>query len=114
MEYPKTPSISVDYAIMEKADNVFTLPGDWGWSDLGTWASLYAESPKNSQGNVNVNKNVLLYNTTGCLLRIPENKKLVVKDLHDFMIIDEGDILLIHPLNKEQEIKSIAEDVKNL
>ena len=114
MEYPKTPSISVDYAIMEKADNVFTLPGDWGWSDLGTWASLYAESPKNSQGNVNVNKNVLLYNTTGCLLRIPENKKLVVKDLHDFMIIDEGYILLIHTLNKEQEIKSIAEDVKNL
>jgi mannose-1-phosphate guanylyltransferase len=113
-EYPKTPSISVDYAIMEKADNVFTLPGDWGWSDLGTWASLYAESPKNSQGNVNADKNVLLYNTTGCLIRIPENKKLVVKDLKDFMIIDEGDILLIHPLNKEQEIKSIAEDVKNL
>lgn len=113
-EYPKTPSISVDYAIMEKADNVFTLPGDWGWSDLGTWASLYAESPKNDHGNVNADKNTLLYNTTGCLIRIPENKKLVVKDLHDFMIIDEGDILLIHPLNKEQEIKSIAEDVKNL
>ena len=73
------------------------------------WSSAFT-SPR----NVNVNKNVLLYNTSGCLLRIPENKKLVVKDLHDFMIIDEGDILLIHPLNKEQEIKSIAEDVKNL
>ncbi len=59
-------------------------------------------------------ENCLLYNTSGCLIRIPENKKLVVKDLKDFMIIDEGDILLIHPLNKEQEIKSIAEDVKNL
>lgn len=113
-EYPKTPSISVDYAIMEKAENVYTLPGDWGWSDLGTWASLYAESHKNEQGNVNADENCLLYNTTDCLIRKPEKKVFVLKDLHQFMIIDEGDILLIHPLNKEQEIKSIAEDVKNL
>lgn len=113
-EYPKTPSISVDYAIMEKAENVYTLPGNWGWSDLGTWASLYAESSKNEHGNVNAESKSLLYNTTGCLIRKPENKILVVKDLHDYMIIDEGDILLIHPLNKEQEIKSISEDVKRL
>jgi mannose-1-phosphate guanylyltransferase len=113
-EYPKTPSISVDYAIMEKAENVYTLPGNWGWSDLGTWASLYAESTKNEHGNVNADEKSLLYNTSGCLIRKPENKILVVKDLHDFMIIDEGDILLIHPLHKEQEIKSITEDVKYL
>jgi mannose-1-phosphate guanylyltransferase len=113
-EYPKTPAISVDYAIMEKAENVFTLPGNWGWSDLGTWASLYAESPKNEQGNVNADEKSLLYHTSGCLIRKPENKILVLKDLHDFMIIDEGDILLIHPLHKEQEIKSVAEDVKNM
>lgn len=113
-EYPKTPSISVDYAIMEKADNVYTLPGDWGWSDLGTWASLYSESTKNVQGNVNADQNCLLYNTSNCLIRKPENKILVVKDLNNFMIIDEGDILLIHPLDKEQEIKGIAEDVKKL
>ena len=113
-EYPKTPSISVDYAIMEKAENVFTLPGNWGWSDLGTWASLYAESTKNEQGNVLADENCLLYNSTGCLIRKPEKKIIVVKDLHEYMIIDEGDILLIHPLNKEQEIKSITEDVKNL
>jgi hypothetical protein len=59
-------------------------------------------------------ENCLLYNSTGCLIRKPENKIIVVKDLHEYMIIDEGDILLIHPLNKEQEIKSITEDVKNL
>jgi mannose-1-phosphate guanylyltransferase len=113
-EYPKTPSISVDYAIMEKAENVYTLPGDWGWSDLGTWASLYAESNKNEQGNVNVDNHCLLYNTANCLIRKPEKKVLVVKDLHHYMIIDEGDILLIHPLNKEQEIKSIAEEVNKI
>lgn len=113
-EYPKTPSISVDYAIMEKANNVFTLPGDWGWSDLGTWASLYAESTKNNQGNVNADKNSLLYNTHNCLIRKPEHKILVIKDLNNYMIIDEGDILLIHPLDKEQEIKAITEDVKML
>ena len=94
-KYPTTPSISIDYAIMEKAENVYTIPSDFGWSDLGTWASLHAESDKDEQGNVyNPGKNLLL-NTKDTLLRVPEDKLVVVKDLEDYIIIDEPDVLLI-------------------
>jgi len=113
-EYLRTPSISVDYAIMEKAKNVYTLPGDFGWSDLGTWASLYAESPKGEGDNVNADDRTLLYQTTGCLFRKPQGKMLVVKDLHGYMIIDEGDVLLIHPLSKEQELRAVSDDARKI
>lgn len=109
--YPKTPSISVDYAIMEKADNVFTIPSDFGWSDLGTWASLHAESPKDEQGNVVKGKNVLTFDTTNSLIRVPDDKLVVLKGLDDFIIVDEEDVLLIYPKSKEQEIKAITQQI---
>jgi mannose-1-phosphate guanylyltransferase len=110
--YPTTPNISIDYAIAEKATNVFTIPASVGWSDLGTWASLHAEIPKDKDGNVIHGDHVMTYNTTDCLVRAPKDKLLVIKDLHDFIVIDEGDVLIIHPKNKEQEIKQITEDVR--
>jgi mannose-1-phosphate guanylyltransferase len=110
--YPTTPNISIDYAIAEKADNVYTIPASVGWSDLGTWASLHAEIPKNENGNVVHGDHVMTYNSTDCLVRVPKDKLVVIKDLHDFIVIDEGDVLIIHPKHKEQEIKQITEDVK--
>lgn len=105
--YPTTPSISVDYAIMEKAANVFTIPSDFGWSDLGTWASLHAESAKDEQGNVVQGDTVQLIDTQNTLVRAPEGKRIVIGGLDDYIVVDEGDVLLIWPKSREQEIKSV-------
>ncbi|MCB0641362.1 MAG: mannose-1-phosphate guanylyltransferase [Phaeodactylibacter sp.] len=110
--YPTTPSISVDYAIMEKATNVYTIPSSFGWSDLGTWASLHAESPKDEAGNVVNGSKVRLYETSDTLVRVPEDKLVVLKGLSDYIVVDEGDVLLIYPKSKEQEIKGITQEIK--
>ncbi len=106
--YPQTPKISVDYAILEKAENVFTIPSDFGWSDLGTWASLHAESPKDEQNNVVIGGQVFTSGTSNCLIRIPKEKLVVLKDMDDYIVVDEEDVLLIFPKSKEQEIKKIT------
>ncbi len=105
--YPTTPSISVDYAIMEKSADVYTIPSEFGWSDLGTWNSLHVESPKDEHGNA-VNGKVVLDEVSNSLIRMPEGKLLVAKGLDDFIIVDEGDVLMIYPKSKEQEIKAVT------
>lgn len=111
--YPDTPNISVDFAIMEKAPNVYTMPAEVGWSDLGTWASLHAECPKDDAGNVVNTSNAVLLDASDNLIRISDAGKLVViKGLENFMVIDEGDVLMIYPKNKEQEIKQVTATVK--
>jgi mannose-1-phosphate guanylyltransferase len=109
--YPTTPSISVDYAIMENADNVYTIPSDFGWSDLGTWASLHAECPQDASANVLQGGEIHAIDVQNSLIRIPDGKRVVVGGLDDYIIVDEGDVLLIWPKSREQEIKGI---VKNL
>lgn len=109
--YPTTPNISVDFAIMEKAPNVYTLPAEFGWSDLGTWASLHAEYPKDENGNA-LQGNIIALDTHDTLVRIPEGKLAVVKDLHDYIIVDTPDALLIYPKSKEQEVKQVTAMVK--
>ncbi|MEM9920271.1 MAG: mannose-1-phosphate guanylyltransferase [Bacteroidota bacterium] len=109
--YPTTPSISVDYAIMEQADNIYTIPTDFGWSDLGTWASLHVESPKDEGGNT-VNAQAMLNDVTNCLIRAPKEKLVVLRDLDNFIVVDEEDVLLIYPKSKEQEIKKLTADIR--
>ncbi|MBL7810359.1 MAG: mannose-1-phosphate guanylyltransferase [Saprospiraceae bacterium] len=109
--YPTTPNISVDFAIMEKAQNVCTIPAEFGWSDLGTWASLHAEYQKDENGNA-IQGNVLALDTHDTLIRIPEGKLAVVKDMHDYIIVDTPDALLIYPKSKEQEVKQVTAMVK--
>jgi mannose-1-phosphate guanylyltransferase len=111
--YPTTPSISVDYAIMEKANNVYTLPSDFGWSDLGTWASLHAESPKDEHNNALQGTNVHLYDTKNSLVRVPKDKLVVLGGLEDYIVVDEGDILLIWPKSREQDIKGVVNSLKS-
>ncbi len=103
--YPLTEKISIDYAILEKADNVYTLPADIGWSDLGTWASLYGFSNKDENGNVIQNNNAVILDTTDTIVRIKDQKKIIIRGLSNFIVIDDDDALLIFPKDKEQEIK---------
>ncbi len=112
--YPTTPKISIDYAIMEKATNVYTIPSEFGWSDLGTWGSLHAESEKDDHGNVLKGDQILPFDVKDCLVRVPKDKLVVLKDLEDFIIVDEEDVLLIFPKSKEQEIKAITGEIRKL
>jgi len=110
--YASCRSISIDYGIMEKADNVYVLCADVGWSDLGTWSTLYEHSDKDNSGNAVVRGNVLQYNNTGNVVNLPENKIAVLQGLTDFIIVDEDDVLLIVKKDQEQNIKYYLEDVR--
>lgn len=111
--YGECQNISIDYGIMEKADNVHVLPVDFGWSDLGTWASLYSIAEKDIHGNVVVpNESAILYQSTNCIINIPEGKKIIVKGLSDYIIAESNNTLMIVPINSEQEVKQIVSDVK--
>lgn len=109
--YPTTPKISVDYAIMEKADNIYTIPSDIGWSDLGTWNSLYSYRDKDENGNV-MNGRVVMEETKDCFIRTKDDKLTIIKGLEDFIVVDEGDVLLVYPKQKEQEIKGLVANYK--
>jgi len=109
--YPKTPSISVDYAILEKADNVLTIPVDIGWSDLGTWSALHAYMDKDDQGSVIIGDNTLLVNSKDCIVKSDAEKLVVIKGLKDYIIIDESDVLLVYPKKEEQDIKALRKSI---
>jgi mannose-1-phosphate guanylyltransferase len=111
--YPTTPSISVDYAIMEKAANVYTIPSSFGWSDLGTWASLYAESPQDEAGNAIQGDKALPIDTRNSFIRLPQGKLAVIGGLDGYIVVDEGDVLLIWPQDREQEIKQVTAQIKD-
>lgn len=107
-EYALADNISIDYAIMEKAQNVFVLPATFDWNDLGTWGSLYDKLPKDDCENAVVNAQVILENAHNNIIRT-EGKKLVVVDgLNDYIVVDKENVLLIYPKNKEQDIKRIT------
>ena len=105
--YPTTPDISVDYAIMENAQNIYTIPSDFGWSDLGSWGALYDETDKDANGNVINAEKAILENVSNCLVRAPKDKLVVLRGMEDFIVIDEGDVLVVYPKPKEQEIKKV-------
>jgi mannose-1-phosphate guanylyltransferase len=109
--YPQTPSISVDYAILEKATNVYTIPVDIGWSDLGTWNALHAYMDKDEQGSVVIGDNTLLVDSNNCIVKSDAKKLVVIKDLKDYIVIDEEDVLLVYPKSQEQEIKALRKSI---
>ena len=111
--YPQTPSISVDYAIMENATNIYTIPAQFGWSDLGAWGALYQESPKDDHGNVLTGENIITSDVHNSFIRGPRGKLLVIGGVDDLLVIDEEDVLVVYPKSREQEIKQLrarAED----
>ena len=112
--YPTTPSVSVDYAIMEKTDNIFTIPVEFGWSDLGTWGSLHQERDKDEAANTGTAYKVLALNTKNTLVHAPREKLVIVKDLDDYIVVDEEDVLMIFPKSQEQEIKALTKRIEEL
>lgn len=110
--YPLCTSISIDYAIMEKADNVYVIPSSFGWSDLGTWASAYENLEKDYLGNAIAGDKVMVIDSTQCMISASHEKLLVLQGLNDFVVVDTSDVLLICKKDKEQEIKEYVAEVK--
>lgn len=111
--YPACPNISIDFALMEKATNVFTIPADIGWSDLGTWNSLYEVCEKDDNENALIGvTNSDLSSTTSCIINVDSNKLVVINGLNDFIVVDNDNALLIYPREQEQSIKAITNSIK--
>lgn len=111
--FQASPSISIDFAVMEKAPNVYVETVDFGWNDLGTWRSLYEHSPKNKDGNVTQNCKALMYNSHNNIVAIKGDKLVVTSGLEGYIVADVDDALLIVPMEEEQRIKQYVNEVKS-
>ena len=110
--YSVCPSISIDYGVMEKAENVYVIKSDFGWSDVGTWGALYDVLPKDDNGNSVTGKNVMLYDCKDCMINVPKDKLLVLQGLEDYMVIESDGVLMMCRRGEEQRIKQFITDVE--
>jgi mannose-1-phosphate guanylyltransferase len=110
--YAVCKNISIDYGVMERAKNVYVLSVDFGWSDLGTWGSLYANREKDENQNAIVGDNVMVYDTKNCIVNISDKKLVVLQGLDDYIVVEEEGALLICRKQDEQQIRQIVNDVK--
>ena len=110
--YPLCVNISIDYGILEKADNVYVIPSAFGWSDLGTWGSAYENLEKDYMENAVAGDNVILFDSTKNMIHSHDNKLILLQGLDDFIIVDTEDVLLICKKDKEQHIKEYLAEVK--
>jgi mannose-1-phosphate guanylyltransferase len=107
-EFPKCENISIDYAVMEKAEEIFVYPASFGWSDVGTWGSLHTIVKKDASNNALVGDNVKVYETSNCIIHTTEEKKVVIQGLDGYIVAEKGDTLLICKLAEEQRIKEFS------
>jgi mannose-1-phosphate guanylyltransferase len=105
-------NISIDYGIMEKADNVYVRISDFGWSDLGTWKSLHEIKARDGNNNAISGNNVITYDTDDCIINVPQDKLVVINGLQDFIVVEEEGTLLICKKSDEQQIRQIVNDVR--
>jgi mannose-1-phosphate guanylyltransferase len=110
--YPQCVNISIDYGIMEKADNVYIIPSSFGWSDLGTWGSAYDNLPKDYLENAVAGDNVVVIDATKNMVHADNKKLVLLQGLDDFIIVDTKDVLMICKKDKEQEIKEYVAEIK--
>ena len=110
--YTNCKNISIDYAIMEKADNVYVRSSIIGWSDLGTWGSLYEHVKQDDHKNAIVGKNVMMYDSKNCIVNVPKDKLVVMQGLDDYIVVESDGILLICKKEDEQQIRTFVNDVK--
>ena len=108
LRYPECENISVDYAIMEKAEEIFVCPADFGWSDLGTWGSLLAQTKHDIYGNSCIGENILLFDSHNCIIHTTQEKKVVIQGLDNYIVAEKDDALLICKLSEEQKIKQYS------
>ncbi len=111
--YPQCKSISIDFGIMEKAENVLVLLADLGWSDLGTWGSLYEHIELDKKQNAVVGDKVLTYDCKDNIIMMPDNKLVVVEGLMDYIVVESDNTLLICKKRSEQKIKQFVSDIKS-
>lgn len=110
--YPQCTTISIDYGIMEKADNVYVIPSSFGWSDLGTWTSTYDILEKDKRGNAVAGNNVMIVDASQNMVHADNKKLVVLQGLDDFVIVDTKDVLLICKKENEQDIKNYVAEIK--
>ena len=110
--YPQCVNISIDYGVMEKADNVYIIPSSFGWSDLGTWASAYDNLEKDYLENAATGDNVMIIDATNNIVHADNGKLVLIQGLDDFIVVDTQDVLLICKKDREQEIKEYVAEVK--
>ena len=107
-QFPKCENISVDYAIMEKAEEIFVCPADFGWSDLGTWGSLLQQSKHDLYGNAAIGSDISLFESHNCIIHTTQERKVVVQGLDGYIVAENDDTLLICKLSEEQRIKQFS------
>jgi len=110
--YPQCTNISIDFGIMESADNVYVIPASFEWSDLGTWNSAWENMDKDYFQNAVAGKNVIVVDAKNCMVHVPDNKLVLLQGLENYIIVDTKDVLLICKKDKEQEIKEYVAEVK--
>ncbi len=110
--YPQCTTITNDFGIMEKADNVYVIPAGFSWSDLGTWNSAWENMEKDYFGNAVAGKHVMVVDSHNCMVHVPDNKLVLLQGLQDYIIVDSKDVLLICRKEQEQEIKEYVAEVK--
>ena len=104
--------ISIDYGVMEKADNAYVRCGDFGWSDVGTWGSIYQHARKDRYANAKPQEGCYTYDTRSCIISVPQGKISIINGLKDYIVVDTEDVLMICPRSDEQSIKKYIDDVK--
>lgn len=110
--YPQCASISIDFGIMEKANNVYIIPSSFGWSDLGTWNSAHENMEKDYFGNAVAGNQVMVIDATRNMVHVPDNKLVLLQGMDNYIIVDTKDVLMICKKDKEQEIKEYVAEVK--
>ena len=106
--YPECENISVDYAIMERAEEIFVCPASFGWSDLGTWGSLMAQSQRDLYGNAIIGNEIHLFDSRNCIVHTTEERKVVIQGLDGYIVAEQGGKLLICKLSEEQRLKQFT------
>ncbi|MBQ2970085.1 MAG: mannose-1-phosphate guanylyltransferase [Bacteroidaceae bacterium] len=107
--FPECPNISVDYAILEKSDEIYVFPADFGWSDLGTWGSLHVQMSKDLAGNVCIGQDINMYESHDCIVHTMQEKKVVIIGLNGYIVAENNEQLLICKFEDEQRIKKFSD-----
>lgn len=107
--FPQCPSISIDYAVMEKAEEIYVFPADFGWSDLGTWGALRDQVPHDNNNNVCIGQHIELHDTHDCIVHATEQRRVIIQGLKGYIVAEKDNQLLICPQTDEQLIRQFVE-----
>lgn len=108
--FPACENISIDYAVMEKAERIYVLPAEFGWSDLGSWGSLHALLPKDGDGNARVGGNIRMHECSNCIVHVSRTERVVIQGLDGYIVAEKDGTLLVCRLSEEQRIKEFSKE----